>query len=139
MIIAIHHRQEGFSARWIEYCRSFNISYKLVDCHGPDIIKELVGCSGLLWHWSHTDPATHLFAKQLIYAIEKSGIKVFPNLDTSIHFDDKIAQAYLFQALKIPHIETVVLYDRKRALAWAAANKSYPLVFRTIFESFPGN
>lgn len=37
MKIAIHHRPDSFSERWIEYCKKENIDYKIVNAYDNDI------------------------------------------------------------------------------------------------------
>ena len=129
MKIAIHHNKNSFSDRWIEYCIENKIEYKTINCFDSDIISQLEGFDGLMWHWSHTDPKSHLMAKQLTLALEKAGIKVFPDTNTVWHFDDKIAQSYLFESLNIPHVKTYVFFDKNKALQWAKTS-SFPKVFK---------
>ena len=129
MKIAIHHNKNSFSDRWIEYCIKNKIEYKIVNCFDVDIISQLEGFNGLMWHWSHTDPKSQLMAKQLTLALEKGGIKVFPNTNTVWHFDDKIAQSFLFKSLNIPHIKTYISFDKNEALKWSKT-ASFPKVFK---------
>ena len=48
MLIAIHRHKDSFSDRWIPYCESNNIDYKLVDCYRTDIIDQLADCDALM-------------------------------------------------------------------------------------------
>ncbi len=96
MKIAIHDREKGFSRDWIEYCKRNNIPFKLVDCYSNDIFNQMSDCDALMWHWSHTDHAAALFARQLTYSFEQMGKKVFPDTNTCRFFDDKVGQKYLF-------------------------------------------
>lgn len=128
-MIAIHHRENSFSNNWINYCEQNNIEYKIVNCYDNDIIAQLNNCSGLMWHWSQSDSGAANFARQLTYSLEHKGMKVFPNSRTVWHFDDKLGQKYLLEALALPLIATNVFYDKKTALEWA--NKTeYPVVFK---------
>jgi hypothetical protein len=129
MKIGIHHRQDSFSSIWIEYCKNNNISYKLVNCCDSDIIQQLDDCDGLMWHWSHYDPEAILFARQLTYSIEQAGKKVFPNSHTCWHFDDKVGQKYMFEAINAPLISTFVFYDKIKALNWIETT-NFPKVFK---------
>ena len=99
MKIAIHNSETGFHPRWISYCKSKSIDYKLVNCYDSNIIKQLNDCNALMWHHSPTKPEDILFAKQLLFSIQYSGIIAFPDFSTNWHFDDKIGQKYLFEAL----------------------------------------
>lgn len=130
-MIAIHHRPGSFSEKWIEYCERNNVPYKLVNCYDNDIINQLNDCKGLMWHWhqdvKHRD---YLFARQLIFSLEAKGLKVFPNSNTCWHFDDKLGQKYLFEAMGLPLVPTYVFYDKGEALEWAEKT-NYPKVFKT--------
>ena len=66
MKIAIHHRKEGFSTRWISYCENHNLDYKIVDCYSNDIIYQLKDCDALMWHYSQSNYKDVLIAKQII-------------------------------------------------------------------------
>ena len=129
MKVAIHKRKGSFSDRWISYCEKFNIKYKIVNCYNSDIINLLKDCDGLMWHWSHLDYKAQNFARQLTYSLEKKGLIVFPNFRNSWHFDDKVGQKYLFESLKIPHVNSYIFYDRKDALKWID-NMTFPIVFK---------
>ena len=129
MKIAIHAKKGSFSDRWIQYCESNDIAYKLVDCYSSDIIEKLHSCDALLWHWHHADPKAILFARQLICSIEAMGKKVFPDSKTCWHFDDKVGQKYLLEAINAPLVPSYVFYDKKEALEWVAKIE-FPKVFK---------
>lgn len=128
-MIAIHHRANGFSERWISYCDEHLIPYRLVDCYRSDIIRQLDGCQGLMWHWAHHDHKAALIARQLTLALEGAGLKVFPDSASSWHYDDKLGQKYLFEAAGLPLVPTHTFLDLREALAWARST-TYPKVFK---------
>ncbi len=127
--IAIHHYENSFSRRWIEYCKNHAIPYKIVDCYRGDIIDQLCDCHGLMWHWAHWDHKAQLFARQLTHALEIIGKKVFPDSKTCWHYDDKLGQKYLLEAIRAPLVPSFVFYDRTQALKWADST-TYPKVFK---------
>lgn len=129
MKVAIHHNQNSFSDRWIYYCEQNRIKYKIVNCYSNDIISQISDCNILLWHHDQNNHKEILFAKQLLFALEHSGKKVFPDFKTNWHFDDKLGQKYLFESLKIPSPNTYIFYEKKAALCWAAA-AAYPKIFK---------
>ena len=129
MKIAIHHKPGGFSDKWIEYCQEHQINYKLVNCYDSDIIQQLEDCDGLMWHWVHLDSRASLFARQLIFSLEHVGKKVFPDIRTCWHYDDKLGQKYLLEAINAPLVATNVFYDKKQAKTWAKQT-TYPKVFK---------
>jgi len=127
-MIAIH-KSEDFSVRWLQYCEAANIPYKIVDCYRNDIIQQLQGCTALMWHFNHANSKSTLFAKQLMYSVEELGIKAFPSYKTVWHFDDKVGQKYLLEALQAPLVPSYVFYTKKEALDWVN-NTSFPKVFK---------
>ncbi|MBF0452032.1 MAG: hypothetical protein HQK75_15120 [Candidatus Magnetomorum sp.] len=127
--LAIHEKKGSFSDRWIQYCNKNNIPYKLVNCYSSKIIHDLQGVHGLLWHWSHFEPDGQLVARQLIAAIKQMGIIVFPNIDTCWHYDDKVAQKYLMEAISAPMVPSHVFLNISDALEFIE-NATYPLVFK---------
>ncbi len=128
-MIAIHNCPGSFSDRWITYCDDNKISYKLVNCYSPDIILQLKDCNGLMWHWILDDYRAQNFARQLIFSIEKMGIKVYPSFNTCWHYDDKVGQKYLLEAINAPLVSSYTFYDEDEALDWID-NTEYPKVFK---------
>ena len=129
MKIAIHYKEDNFSERWIKYCEENRISYKIVNCYDTDIISQLDDCDGLMWHWSQNDYKAALFARQLTQALEKKGIKVFPNVNSVWHYDDKVGQKYLLESIKAPFVNSYVFYNKTQALNWIEST-SFPKVFK---------
>jgi glutathione synthase/RimK-type ligase-like ATP-grasp enzyme len=129
MKIGIHHTPGSFSERWIEYCDSNAIPWKPVNCYENNILEQLADCDALMWHFHHNDIRAALCTRQLIYSLATSGKKVFPDFNTAWHFDDKIGQKYLLDAINAPFVKTWIFYDKKEALKWAKTS-IYPLVFK---------
>ncbi|MFC0875455.1 RimK family alpha-L-glutamate ligase [Saccharicrinis sp. FJH2] len=129
MKLAIHNRLGSFSDGWIKYCQENKIPFKIVNCYDNDIIDQLEDCDGLMWHWDQNDYRAPLFARQLTIALNKKNIKVFPDINTSWHFDDKLGQKYLMEALGAPYVKSYVFYTKKEALQWIKTT-SYPKVFK---------
>jgi len=129
MKIAIHLTKGYYSERWVSYCESKGIDYKLVDCYRSDIIEELSDCDALMWHFSHQSAQASKFAKQLLYSVEASGKKVYPDFNTVWHFDDKVGQKYLLEAKGLPGPHAHAFYNKKDARAWASQT-TYPKVFK---------
>lgn len=129
MKIAIHPSKGSFSDRWIKYCQEHGIEFKLVNCHDTNIILELADCDALMWHFHQEKFEDFLFAKQLLTSLHFAGKRVFPDLNSFWHFDDKIAQKYLLESLGLPLVKSYVFYSKNSALSWASKT-DYPLVFK---------
>ena len=127
--IAIHRRVGSFSNYWLDWCLKNNINHKIVNAYDNDIIEQLGDCDGFMWHWHQDSYADQIFARQLTIAITGMGIKVFPDFNTSWHFDDKIGQKYLFESKGLPHVKTYLFYEKYKALDWIRSAQ-YPVVFK---------
>lgn len=128
-MIAIHNTKGDFGSRWAAYCRDNNLPFVEVDCYSSDIVEQLRSCRVLLWQVHQNKVADRLMAKQLLFALEGLPIRVFPNPQTVWHFDDKVAQKYLFEAVGAPLVPSTVFYRKQEALRWLRAC-SYPKVFK---------
>ena len=129
MKIAIHHRAGSFSDRWIAYCEQQNIPFKIVNAFDSNIIEQVKNCDVFMWHHNHIQYEDVLTAKRILFALEHAGIKVFPDFKTGWHFDDKVAQKYLLEAIDAPLVPSYVFYDKQEALSWAEST-DYPKVFK---------
>lgn len=129
MKIAIAHRTGSFSERWINYCTINHIQYEIIDPKSNTIIQDIKKFDIFLWHWHPAISNEFLYARQLIKSIENLGVQVFPNSDTCWHFDDKVAQKYLLEAINAPLIPTYVFYEKNEAINWLKKT-SYPIVFK---------
>lgn len=129
MKVAIHHRPGSFSDRWIKYCKKENIDYKLVNAFDTDIIKQIKGYDVFMWHHHHGVFKDVIAAKQIMFSLEHAGIKVFPDFKTAWHFDNKVAQKYLLEAIDAPLVPSYVFYEKEEAIDWANQT-SYPKVFK---------
>ncbi|MFW5983226.1 MAG: hypothetical protein ACOCQ4_01900, partial [bacterium] len=126
--IAIHYTGL-FSERWIEYCEQNGIDYKVVNCYETDIISQISECDAFMWHHYQADYRDVLFAKQLLFSLQVAGKKVFPDFNTTWHFDDKIGQKYLLEAIGAPVVPSYVFYTKREALAWIEST-TFPKVFK---------
>ncbi len=129
MKIGIHHTGGTFSERWIAYCDTNNIDYKLVDCYSNNIVRQLSDCDALLWHHFQTSPKSVIASKQILFALEHSGKRVFPDFNTGWHFDDKLGQKYLLESIGAPLVPCYAFYDKAEALEWVK-NAEFPKVFK---------
>ena len=137
-MIAIHNSQSGFHPRWVDYCQTHNIPHKIVDGLANDIIDQLRGCDAFMWHYSH-DVATDLrIAPVVLHAAEQMGLVTFPDYQTRVTFDNKVAQKYLLEALGLPLARSWVFNDLTSALEWIETT-TFPKVFKLAGGAGSGN
>jgi len=129
MKIAIHNGK-GWNIKWGQYCEAERIPYMLVNCYDSDIIEQLKdkNITHLMWHFHHLLFKDILIARNILYSAAKIGIKTFPDFNTCWHFDDKIGQKYLLEAIGAPLVPSYAFYDKKEALNWLKNKAKFPIV-----------
>jgi len=131
--IAIHHvenvHKDSYSRRWIEYLKNTDIKAVILDFRQADIINQVKGCDGVMWHWIHM-PDEKQAAPKILDAIEEGlGTSVFPNRETRWHYDEKVSQHYFLESIDAPKIRSWVFWDKEEALEFTKTAK-FPLVFK---------
>lgn len=131
MKVGIHHKIGSFSERWVEFLKERSIPYKLYNGFDNNIILQFKNdhITHFMWHFSQNNYDDMLHARILFRVLRELGISTFPNEESYWHFDDKVAQKYLFESLDAPFVEAVVFYDKINALKYIE-NTSYPKVFK---------
>ena len=126
--VGVHKDVHGFSCKWGDALHHRGVSIQWLNLLAHDSLEQVRSCDGVMWHWPHYPHEVRWAARPILYVIEKEmRIPVFPDLRTAWHYDDKIAQAYLFQALEIPRPKTWIFWDREEAERWAES-ALYPVV-----------
>jgi glutathione synthase/RimK-type ligase-like ATP-grasp enzyme len=129
MKIGIQSNQRGFAKKWVEYCKEKKIQYKLIDVYQNDVVNQLRDCDAFMWHTHHLYKKDNQVAKRLLIALEHSGKICFPSIYENWHYDDKLGQKYLLEAIDAPLIPSYAFYDKIEALKWAE-NTTWPKVFK---------
>jgi glutathione synthase/RimK-type ligase-like ATP-grasp enzyme len=115
--------------RWRADLEANGVRVSEVDVWRHDILRQLRGVHGLMWRFAQYSDHRQL-ARRLLPALERyGGIELYPDQNTAWHYDDKIAQAYAFELLEIPHPRTWVFYTRGNAEEWLA-EADFPLVMK---------
>lgn len=118
MKVAIHHREGSFSNRWIDYCRKNKINFILVNCYSSNILNILKKdrVTHLMFSITHESSKDIMVFPYVLNAADKLGIRTFPNFQTRWHFDNKVAQKYLFESIEAPIVKSYVFYDKNEAI-----------------------
>lgn len=132
MIVAIHPDDYGpgdaSSPRWAELLRRSGFEIRWVNVREANILDQLRGCSGLMWRHAHFGEMAQIASRLMPVVEREMGICVYPDRSTAWHYDDKIAQAMLFEVLGIPTPRTWVWFDRDASLEWMSSSAPMPLV-----------
>lgn len=120
----------SFSRHWIEYFEGQGHEVRIVDVWSPDLMRQLRDVHGFMWRWAHLQGHFQI-ARRVLPVLEREwNIPVFPSQQTCWHYDDKVSQEFLFEAHDIPRPTTWIWFERDRALRWARAEASYPMVLK---------
>lgn len=132
MLIGLHPDKTGkesYSDKFIEFFTQHNIEVKILDLLSTSAIAQAQDCDGVMWRWLHK-PSDKQSARQILNTIESYlKIPVFPNSTTAWHYDDKLSQKYIFDALQVPAIPTWIFWNKNEALNWLQ-NAEYPIIFK---------
>lgn len=122
---------EKFAAVLSDLCnRGYSIDYKVVNLEGYDWLQVVTPYDMIIWKPTYMGPrlTTQFHAK--VYFLETYCKKlVVPNFKTIWHFENKIAQNYLFQIYKIPTPRTTISFDYYDAIK-QLQSETFPLVFK---------
>ena len=123
-------KRDSFSYDAINYFLEQGHKVRLVDVYSPDILEQIRGCDGFFWRWGHMRGQYHI-ALKLFPVVEKVlGIPCLPDWNTAWHYDDKAAQAFLFEAMDIPGPRTWIFHDKFTAHQFLRNKATYPLVLK---------
>ena len=120
---------ESYSEKWAEFLRARGVEVRMLNLLARDALEQATGCDGVMWRWAH-NPHDKQSARRILYTIQHYlGIPVYPDTRTAWHYDEKIAQFYMLQALDAPMPQTWLFWDQREALKWAHS-APYPVVFK---------
>lgn len=129
--LAIYDYPGSFSDRWIELCRQRSIPYVTVDLLDDDLFRKLwqANVAAFLCHPTTTDRRSSLTARSIILSLALTSLRVFPKPEDYWHYEDKIAQKYIFDAAGIPTPATHIFFSHRDALVWAKSAE-FPCVLK---------
>ena len=128
-MLAIHHRKDSFSQKWIEYCKLNDINFECIDIFSLTVNNIVCKYNGLMWNWDLNDDRSILVAKDIIYALELVSFPVFPNFKTCFFYENKVIQKYIFDILSVPTPISQIQFKKQKAFEFIS-NTSFPLVLK---------
>lgn len=134
MKIAIHqnktifHHSSAWETQWIEFCIKNDLKYEIVDCFQSNIVRKLKEFDILLWHIQNYVLQDMMFARSIIQIANNLGLKVFPDFNTSWHFDDKVAQMFLLEAVNSPIPNYWFFATKDSCEKWIKSEAKFPII-----------
>jgi glutathione synthase/RimK-type ligase-like ATP-grasp enzyme len=103
---------------------TFDFTYKDLN-----LLDRLESADAIILKWGHSHNE-HQFARSILPILENQmHNKIFPNLQTCWHYDDKVKQDLLLKQAGFPFVESWLFYDRDQAEQWAKS-AVFPVVFK---------
>lgn len=115
---------------WKECCSKYGVDGSFVNCFDYDILSQLKSYDILLWHFNNYVLVDSFFARSILRSIATRGIPVFPDDRTAWHFDNKVAESYLLEAIKAPVPAWWVFYSKEKCFDWLSKEARFPVVFK---------
>lgn len=112
----------------MEICRNRGLPYEVLDCFSGPPIERLRDFDILLFHFGNYLRTDMHFARAVLYSAKAMGLSIFPDFEDAWHFDDKIAQFYLLQAVGAPIPAWSVSHSLPEARAQVAETSQWPSV-----------
>lgn len=130
-LLCVHPVVGSWSERWLDSCTQRDIPVIKVDLFAPDAIERVreSGIRAVLFDLPLLNSQSIEFARNLVRALERMGLEVFPNDASYWHYDNKLAQYFLFSSLGIPSSATSIFFNATEALNWASQT-TYPKVWK---------
>lgn len=118
----------NWALEWAKSCERNGIEFKFVNCYALESILDLEVYDALFWHFSHYSKRDMLFARSILTSARSLGLKVFPDIQDTWHFDDKVAQDYFLNSLSISVPGSLVLFSYESVLNWLENSPDLPVV-----------
>jgi glutathione synthase/RimK-type ligase-like ATP-grasp enzyme len=130
MIALVKDLNTNWWKKFSEILIERKIPYKIVEIEKDDWIEQISECKFVIWRPNLNEPFLDQ-AKEKIYIIEKViRKKIYPNLDTFWHYDNKNSEYYLGKIEKIKMPEGFVSYSYEDTLQYLRKCK-YPIVSKS--------
>ena len=128
-IIPDKYNSQSYSDKWSECLIQRGHDILFTNISDPGLISKIASSDGFMWRPSISPDVKQQASRILLIAEKILNKPVFPDFYTFWHYDDKVSQAYLFNALNIPTPLTWIFWNKSEALEWAT-KATYPLVHK---------
>lgn len=120
---------ESYSQKWAHFLTEYGYKYKELSLN-PNSLNQYIDIDGVMWRFAHTPlqkRAFHILNNYLEIILKKT---MYPDNTSAWHFDEKIAQHFLFETTDLACIKSYLFFNYQESMDWIAGNISYPLVHK---------
>ncbi|MCE5267802.1 MAG: hypothetical protein LLG00_07940 [Planctomycetaceae bacterium] len=117
----------------------YPLNYDRVNLNRRDWLERLTPYDAVIWKPYGMGVQQSILVKEKVYVLEKHLHKlVIPNVESTWHFESKVAQSYLFSIEGVPTPATTATFDYDEALE-ELRRATFPLVFKRGEGAGSGN
>jgi glutathione synthase/RimK-type ligase-like ATP-grasp enzyme len=128
-VIHPNGERQSFSERWLELARDHHVEAVMVDAFADGAISRIARYDGFMWRYPSA-ANSRAFARRFMRALEEGPrMPVFPSSKDTWFYEDKLGQAYFFDANDIPHARTHIFWTREAAQEFCNTT-DYPFVLK---------
>lgn len=128
--VCVHAGHGYFHERWAESIQKHGKELVRIDLRKEGSLEKVGLCDGVMWHLS-MKPSQLQSVEPILNPIEfVMNKKVFPNFKSRWHFENKIAQKYLFEAMGIDSPKTYCFWEKDEAIEWIRTKAKFPIVHK---------
>ena len=134
MKIAIHQNKRIFNhnttweKQWVLYCEENNLKYEIIDCFSVNILDKLHDFDILVWHYQNYVLQEMNIAKSILFSANKMNLKIFPDYNTSWHYDDKLAQSFMLKSIDAICPNNYIFSEKLTAIEWVRNKANFPII-----------
>ena len=118
---------------WISACKELGVSYEIIYLSNSDWMDKLLNakCDALLvWSDITTQTIKTMQDERLLVIAKELKIKVYPEIDSLLLYENKRLQHYWLKANQFPVIPTKVFYDENEIEGFLSSTK-LPIVMKS--------
>jgi glutathione synthase/RimK-type ligase-like ATP-grasp enzyme len=129
--IALVKDRTGFWERYGPILEDLGQQVRLIDVWRHSELESALdgGFDALIWRAKHTPTIKRLARKLIYYFNEGMGIPTFPSWPAYWHYDDKVAQYFLFRQRGVPTPRTFAFFGRHEAADFVR-RAALPIVYK---------
>lgn len=128
-IVQDHVGKESYSTKWAEFLTKHGCQYKMLSLD-PNSLSEFSTVDAVMWRFLHNPSQKRIFHILSNFLEKILKIPVYPDSISAWHFDEKIAQHFLFEESNLPCIKSYLFFNYPDSMVWILNNKRYPIVYK---------
>jgi hypothetical protein len=127
LLLNSNNQLQIYSEKYKEILNKNSIPYRILDPNSNLLLRDLKGCSHLLFN--HTQGDTDILIYETLFNIAQNIYKIqcFPNYETFWPYENKIKEYYLLKSHDFPMIDSRVFWNHENAYEFLRET-NFPIV-----------